>query len=172
MTFKFRKTGLIYVCVFAIICAFLAIIGIRQSGFNEDNLVFIFGVVFNIVLAFIDRVICMDLVVNDNGISRIFFGRSVLFLKWSDIKVIKDVVRKGLSAEPARSFFIIPRDGVSLSFWSSGWIRFPASMHDFRVFVDVMNTQVRSHDIRIERIRGIDIVMCDGILVSDSIRGW
>jgi len=105
----------------------------------------------------------MDVAVYEDRICRIFFGKEVLYLRWSDIKVIKDVVRKSMSGQPVRSFYVIPCNGVSMILWSGGWIRFTDSMRNFHTFVDVMNKQIQSHGVRVERIRGVDIVMCDEI---------
>jgi hypothetical protein len=165
MTFKFRKGILIYLCIMSLICAFFSVAGMRQSGFNADSGVFVMMLIFLLICSFVACVICMDLVVDNNGICRIFFGKPVLFLKWSDIKTIKDVVKKSMSGQSVRSFYVIPSFGVSLSFWSGGWIRFPDNMYEFPAFVDAMNKQVRLHNIRIERVRGIDIVICDEISI-------
>lgn len=170
MTFKFRKGGLIYVCIMALIFAIFVVAGIKQSGFDAGSAFFVCALFFLLVLAFIAYVIGMDVVVDDNGIYRIFFGWRVLFLKWSNVKIIKDVVKKGLGGRPVRFFYVIPVAGVSLSFWLGGVNRFTDGMHDFSAFVDAMNMQMRSHNIRAERIRGLDIELCDEILVSDRRR--
>lgn len=167
MIFKFRKGVLMCFCVMALFFAFFAINGLSREGFNAGNCVFVLLLVFWSILASKAYVISMDIVVEDDGICRIFSGRRVFFLKWSDIKVVRDFIGKSLGGPILRSFYIIPRDGVSLSFWSGGWIRFTDSMHDFPAFVDVMNKQARSHNIRIERVRGVDIEVCDEIFVSD-----
>jgi hypothetical protein len=165
MTFKFRKGILIYLCILSLISAFFSVEGVRQSGLNADSGVFVMMLIFLLICSFIACVICMNLVVDNNGIYRFLFGSPVLFLKWSDIKTIKDVVKKGLNGQSVRSFYVIPSFGVSLSFWSGGWIRFTDNMHEFPAFVDAMNKQIRSHNIKIERIRGVDIVICDEISI-------
>jgi len=170
VTFRFRKGVFRYVCILALIFAFFAAVGVKQSGFDANNAFFIAAFLFLLVLAFIARVIRLDIMVDDDGVHRKFLERTVLFLKWSDIMVIKDVVKKGLNEESARFFYVIPDVGVALSFWSGGSIRFSDRMHDFSAFVDVMNKQIRSHSVRVERISGVNIEVCDEIFVGGPHR--
>jgi len=167
MRFKFRKGGFIFFFIMALLFAFFATKGITRSGFKAAGGFLILSVVFWLVLSFKVYVMSLDMVIDDNGISRIFFGRKVLFLKWPDIEMVRDVIGKSLGGPASRYFYVIPRDGVSLSFWSGGRIRFSYSMYDFSEFVHVMNKQVRPHGIRIERIRGVDIEVCDEIFVTE-----
>jgi hypothetical protein len=88
-----------------------------------------------------------------------------LFLKWSNIKLIKDVAITNIGSLTVRSFYVIPNAGVSLNSWSKRWIRFTSSMYEFSKFVDAINRQVRSHNIKIECIRGTDIVISDEISI-------
>jgi hypothetical protein len=166
VTFGFRKGAFRYVSILALVFAFFAVVGIKQSGFDANNAFFIAAFFFLLVLAFVARVISLDIMVDSDGIHRRFFERTVLFIRWSDIKIIKDVVKKGFGGESSRFFYVIPDAGAPLRFWSRGAMRFSDRMYDFSVFVDVMNKQVRSHGVRVERISGIDIEVCDEIFVS------
>lgn len=167
MMFKFRKGTFIYVCIMALIFASLTIAEIKQGGLDASGVLFVIALIFLIILAFVAYVISMDIVIDKGGVYRKFFGRKVLFLNWSEVKVIKDVVKKNLSGKSVRSFYMIPVAEVSLSFWSGGWIRFSDSMYDFSSFVHAINEQVRSHNIGIERVRGADIDVCDEVFESD-----
>lgn len=171
MTFKFRKGLLIFVCIPVILFAFFAAVGIKQSGFNgfnENVGIVLLGLAFFLILSLTACVITMDLRIDDHGISKLFFGKQALFLKWLDVKVIKDVEEKSMTGQLFRSFYIIPYASASLSFWSGGWIRFPASMHDFPTFVNEMNKHVQSNNIKIERIRNSEVVICNEISVRDN----
>jgi hypothetical protein len=152
----------------ALILAFFAAVGIKQSGFNENTGVVLFGVAFLLIVCLIAYVITMDLKVDDHGISKLFFEKQALFLKWLDVELIKDVEEKSLTGQLIRSFYVIPYASASLSFWSGGRIRFLASMHDFPTFVNEMNRHVRSNNIKIERIRNAEVVICDEISVRDK----
>jgi hypothetical protein len=151
-----------------LILAFFAIVGIRQSGFNENTGVFLLGMAFFLISGLIAYVSSMDLKVDEHGISKLFFQKQALFLKWSDVKVIKDVEVKSLAGQLTRIFYVIPCASASLSFWSGGWIRFTAYMHDFPTFVNEINKHVRSNNIKIERIRNAEIVICDEIFLRDK----
>jgi hypothetical protein len=148
--------------------AFFAAAGIRQSGFNENTGVVLLGIAFFLILGLIGYVFTLDLRMDERGISKLFFQKQALFLKWSDVKVIKDVEVKSLAGQLTRSFYVIPCASASLSFWSGGRIRFPVSMHDFPGFVNEINKHVRSNNIKIERIRNAEVVMCDEIFVHDK----
>jgi hypothetical protein len=167
MTFKFRKGVFIFLFAMTLIYAFPVVIGVICNGFNLNS---DFNIIILLLLCIgscVGAVISMDLMIDEEGMRRTFWGRSVLFLKWSDIKVIKDEVTKGMGAKPVRSFYVIPDADVSLSFWSGGHMKFTGSMYDFRAFTGEINRFVKLHDIKIERLRGVDITLCNEISVSD-----
>ena len=168
MTFKFRKGYLIVVGAPWLILAFFAVVGIKQTGFNENAVFVLLAMAFLLISGLIAYVSSMDLRVDENGISKLFFQKQALYLKWSDVKVIKDVEVKSLAGQLTRIFYVIPCASASLRFWSGGWIRFTAYMHDFPAFLDEINKHVRSNNIKIERIRNAEIVICDEIFLRDK----
>lgn len=150
------------------IMAFFAIIGIEQDGFSSSSYFFISLLCFLLISAIAEFSISMDLLIDEGGIHRVFLGRSVLYLRWSDIKMIKDVVKKSLAGRSIRSFYVVPNNKASLRFWPGRWIRFADNMKDFHGFVDVMNKQIKLHNIRIEITRGVNTMLRNEISVGDN----
>ena len=167
MRFKFRKGVFIFFCIMALLFLFFIIKAFSRKEFNAGSGLFILLLIFFSILSFKAYVMSLDMTIDDNGICRFFSGRKILCLKWSDIKMVRDIIGKNLSGPALRYFSVIPRDGVFLSFWCGDRIRFSDSMYDFPEFVHVMNKQIRSHSIRIERVRGVDIEVCDEIFVTE-----
>lgn len=167
MKFRFRKGIFLFFCIMFLLFTFFTIKGVGRSGLNAGGSVLILLLIFLLILDFKAYIISMDMMIDDNGICRICFGRKVFFLKWSDIKVVRDIEEKNLSGPALRSFYIIPHDRSLLSVWSGGWIRFTDNMYNFPAFVDVMNKKIRSHNIRIELVRGVNTTIRDEIFVSD-----
>jgi hypothetical protein len=140
----------------------------KQTGFDGNAFILLLGIAFFLTMGLIGCILTLDLRVNEQGISKLFRQKEVLFLKWLDVKVIKDVEVKSLAGYLHRSFYVIPHESASLSFWSGGWIRFPV-MRDFPTFVNEMNRYVTANDIKIERVRNAKVVMCDEISVRDKL---
>jgi hypothetical protein len=168
MTFTFRKGLVVVTGIPLAVLAFLAVIVMKQTGFDGNAFILFLGIAFFLTMGLIGCILTLDLRVDEQGISKLFLQKKVLFLKWMDVKVIKDVEVKSLAGQLHRSFYVLPRESASLSFWSGGWIRFPDLMRDFPTFVNEINKYVRANNVKIERIRNAKVVICDEISVRDE----
>jgi hypothetical protein len=108
----------------------------------------------------------MDLVVDDVGISRVFNGRKVQSLKWSDISSLRDSTMATPNGKFRRFFQVRPirRGWVNLS--PGGRITFSNQMDNFGVFVNLMNKYVHDYQIKIERIRDGEKLICNEISIT------
>jgi hypothetical protein len=163
MNFKFRKWIFIYLLIMLIIASLISIISIKQNGLNFNTSISLLIFIFLLFVSSISYLLALDILIDNEGISKVFLGRRIFLLRWSDIKLIRDVTKNTSSGLSTRSFYLIPKLGVSLGFWSGGWIRFTDNMYGFAAFVDMFNREIRLHNLRVERIHGVDSVMCNEI---------
>jgi len=169
VTFKFRIfpfTMLFTLCCLAFF-AFLVGDVMRREGFYASIVLAILTLPIMVALNITMFMGGMNLIVDENGISRFLMGKRMQFLQWSNIKIIKDAVLPSPGSQTQRFFTILPIKKDPVGLFPGGKIIFSFTMDDRIAFVDQMNKYVQSNHIEIERVRSGKSVICNEILVRE-----
>jgi hypothetical protein len=104
MNFKFRKWIFIYLLIMLIIASLISIISIKQNGLNFNTSISLLIFIFLLFVSSISYLLALDILIDNEGISKVFLGRRIFLLRWSDIKLIRDVTKNTSSGLSTRSF--------------------------------------------------------------------
>ena len=147
--------------------AFLVGDVMRREGFYASIVLAILTLPIMVALNITMFMGGMNLIVDENGISRFLMGKRMQFLQWSNIKRTRDAVLSSPGGQTQRFFTILPIKKDHFSLFPGGKIIFSFTMGNRTAFVDQINKYVHSNHIEIERVRAGKSLICSEILVRE-----
>lgn len=162
MTFKFKKLKWFCVGWILVILMFFGFSVAAESRDGVKSAALILAIFMPLLLFAGFSVILnmMDIVVSEQGVSRVFLGVTWQSIDWKNIKVIRlfnihdrnsgEIVCFNFFPEKVPRFRIIP----------SGKIVFNDGMINFQEFRKLVNNYIETSDIRVERvINGVSVAL-------------
>lgn len=149
---KYYLIKIIFVNIFTLWIAAFAIFSITHGGG------LFLGVVLSLVaiilvpsgLGMVNRF--SEIVIDDQGVSRRIFGRTLQAVRWEDVKIIKKfrIVSAGFYSRVVDSYSIYPLVKPTGVFVVTGSIGFSEGFENMEQLIGLLNYYICKHDIKVE----------------------
>lgn len=142
---------LLWVCALTLLFGFILIDMIRTGRETfEGGLAIVLLLMFFWVMGFMLMVGRSDVIIDDQGISRCFLGKTWRTIRWDNImRITKFPVSDGFG-KIVKGYNIFPKVKPRFSFNPSGKMTFGEYMDDIPKLIEMLNFYVLKYDIKVE----------------------